>query len=768
MEPPKDCGRRAAKAKSTLWLFCEKTSLHGWSYVSEPLGLVHRLGWVAVVAFFGIVCASLVFDTVQDFSEDKVLSTLDTITYPVEKVQYPTLTICPPEYVAPDEYDEWWFIRAAFNQFQFFCDTPAACERSKTLREDYSEFLSEAAKRVLELTPMPDDRRLRATVFEGVTKRAAATGNSTEVYVAVMAKVYERLTGKLDDGLLAYLGINLESNAPAYKNLNGAELIDCLDMRSTVSKFMPCMTAHGLLSGAFESCVNASDDFTRNEKHVIASCLSVSADTGIKEVEECAGKSTTSNAFLKCIDSTASGEGRMELIRVVDAAARALAYPLAVGFGDLVSNLHSLVATDDASINRLLSSLRQKILPALNLSESCQKLYPIYATGGSAKSYTLTNHEGSERLSDIALCYQLFRESRPGIIARLRHMLRSANYPLRDAGTFSGLEDPTYCQFPVTNELCKFLPVPTDRDRCVAFNAAPLTTSYASEPFVRVWHTAHDINDSDFTVVRSKPDLTANRMTMIFDRTQWALGDNNAKNNLRFAVDINAMLDYFDVSTNGGVEARVGYETVVTVEPVEAVSFDSMKTLTAKERSCRYGDEIDEGSLFKVFTQKSCFFEAKFNYALKRHGCTPWFMPHDKLAAGGICSQEESVRFRQTMEAYRLNASHKQCAENCNDVDFDVFVTSNPIDASEACDADSTGLLGLGRGAKWRSYEEQQLQWRLDNYAGVSFCEHKVRNDLAFVTVKIRKTKMMRIVRRRRVSFTGMLGSLGNYYVLTT
>ena len=114
-----------------------------------------------MIVFFSIICFIFLHAAVEDFYEDRVLTTIDSFTYPVEKVQYPTLTICPPEYEAPKEYNEWWFIRAAFNQYKFFCNNKADCDDTQKLRADYSAFLGKVATKVLELTPVPNDRWLR-------------------------------------------------------------------------------------------------------------------------------------------------------------------------------------------------------------------------------------------------------------------------------------------------------------------------------------------------------------------------------------------------------------------------------------------------------------------------------------------------------------------------------------------------------------------------------------------------------------------------------
>ncbi len=65
-------------------------------------------------------------------------------------------------------------------------------------------------------------------------------------------------------------------------------------------------------------------------------------------------------------------------------------------------------------------------------------------------------------------------------------------------------------------------------------------------------------------------------------------------------------------------------------------------------------------------------------------------------------------------------------------------------------------------GSKVTSVVLKTLYSRLDNDNGDSFCKHKVLKDLAYVSIEISKAKIMRVVRRRRVSFTDILGNMGN------
>ena len=75
-------------------MFQAETQAKTFSIESPP----RKLFWaVSILSFFAAV-SFLIAQTMVGWSRQPVLTSVETYTYPVEDVQFPTITICPSRY----------------------------------------------------------------------------------------------------------------------------------------------------------------------------------------------------------------------------------------------------------------------------------------------------------------------------------------------------------------------------------------------------------------------------------------------------------------------------------------------------------------------------------------------------------------------------------------------------------------------------------------------------------------------------------------------
>ena len=61
--------------------------------------------------------------------------------------------------------------------------------------------------------------------------------------------------------------------------------------------------------------------------------------------------------------------------------------------------------------------------------------------------------------------------------------------------------------------------------------------------------------------------------------------------------------------------------------------------------------------------------------------------------------------------------------------------------------------------SEWRKKEEGRIQWRFATKK--QYCAHMFSSDLALLTIEISSPKLQRMVRRRRVTTSDLIGTLG-------
>ena len=121
--------------------YCLNTTLHGFAYIINGKGGIEKLFWTTIV-FLGFLFGGMVVnDAFIDWSENPMITTIDTFSYPVQNIQYPTLTVC-----YGDNYDPWAYVRNTYNRFELSCQTDGDCARSRKLRDDFDNVLVEVAK----------------------------------------------------------------------------------------------------------------------------------------------------------------------------------------------------------------------------------------------------------------------------------------------------------------------------------------------------------------------------------------------------------------------------------------------------------------------------------------------------------------------------------------------------------------------------------------------------------------------------------------------
>ena len=256
-----------------------------------------------------------------------------------------------------------------------------------------------------------------------------------------------------------------------------------------------------------------------------------------------------------CINAT-DPEAK-ERLEIADDMTKAMEYPVKSGLGDLIIQLATYYEPNLTRSDAEYELLKKLTPEAIELSEECKRLYPLYG-GGENRTFSSL----SSKLSLIINCRYFYVSRNPSpAIGILRDALKESKYALRDLQTITEEErNQMYCDLDVNSGTrCNFKPVPTDTSICMAFNAEAVSRNFADTEYADAFYAATNLSEESYPVVYNKPDLTQNIMRVALLKSQWSRVDRLPRTPSQdtFTVDINAKNDYFDVSSNGGVDAKV-------------------------------------------------------------------------------------------------------------------------------------------------------------------------------------------------------------------
>ena len=92
--------------------YLETTTVHGFSYLHRRNSAFDRILWIAIIVTGFSLASFLIHDSVMDWEENQTITTLESITRPIQEVQFPTVTVCPNEQTPPDN---WAFLEKVLN-----------------------------------------------------------------------------------------------------------------------------------------------------------------------------------------------------------------------------------------------------------------------------------------------------------------------------------------------------------------------------------------------------------------------------------------------------------------------------------------------------------------------------------------------------------------------------------------------------------------------------------------------------------------------------
>ena len=165
-----------------------------------------------------------------------------------------------------------------------------------------------------------------------------------------------------------------------------------------------------------------------------------------------------------------------------------------------------------------------------------------------------------------------------------------------------------------------------------------------------------------------------------------------AESHVRFPFQI-SLNENQDFMTNRmtGVQAKVGYVTEITINPLQQIASEKFKELPLEKRNCRLRHEViidDEfPSLFKTYSQQSCEYMCLLKNLTKTQKCLPWDVPNiGNNPKVTLCYGAQTGLFVEAMQKYNPgNDPNCNCLPDCEKISYETKAERFALDNKIGC-----------------------------------------------------------------------------------
>ena len=126
------------------------------------------------------------------------------------------------------------------------------------------------------------------------------------------------------------------------------------------------------------------------------------------------------------------------------------------------------------------------------------------------------------------------------------------------------------------------------------------------------------------------------------------------------------------------ISLKPGYEYKMEIKPLGRRSTEDFKRLSKHDRDCQKDNELNENSLFKIYSKANCRYECETSLAYEICHCIPWdFLHAAQNSTPEICDVFGRKCFQTAVNNITKNGNEcKHCIRECDKMEFELKVLS--------------------------------------------------------------------------------------------
>ena len=133
------------------------------------------------------------------------------------------------------------------------------------------------------------------------------------------------------------------------------------------------------------------------------------------------------------------------------------------------------------------------------------------------------------------------------------------------------------------------------------------------------------------------------------------------------------------------VALKPGYEYTIELSPNGQKSTEGFRNLPIEDRKCQLDEELDENSIFKIYTKANCMYECEVTKAYEVCQCIPWDFFHILKTQGVApeCDVFGRTCFQNAINLVPKETDCQHCIDECDMLKFHLKMLSEKNLASE-------------------------------------------------------------------------------------
>ena len=641
--------------------FLESTTVHGFVYLNRRNSICARLFWSCIILSGFSFAGYLIYNSLVDWEANQTITTLESIATPIQTVQFPTVTVCPHEHSAPDN---WSFLEKFLNTLNL-SDSNLQEDIIHPILEKLLQTLEDKYRSISEnpLWTSSSDYYVQINFNHNILLEISKSVCNKEFSISDLRKAF--VEGQdLNDVIIKLFGDDslledvddlryCDGNKCCENMLKQPFLEAILNagyfLHSASSTFSHKKLPLGSFLVNFANLTHSDIGIGMESFHWSMFNLDSKLDSTL--MDKYCQKTSPMDQFLQNYFKDLGADLGFEANHSLSLFDLPSILTSAFNYKEFSDGTSEQQVRDTFMYSQCeMGTLRQQLgTPHACHENGWKKFHSGNSLHPCETNETMDNYDMNccnfwtgflrNNLKPIMKVMRMASgrgNSHFNLTDFLRPFLENSKLirysmnpmdekdEIRDETSF--LPACTYSKIQSSlGDNCKlFEPVVTDLGICYAFNAEPMMKMLQDSTFTEAFNEAYkyDLIDSDPLKAKGAGEDFA--LKFMVDNSRYLRKKLETK---QYKIIISSRSGYFNAKSVAK-KVKPGFVTTFSVQPIEVFGTDALREVPEEARNCKFSDETNtEDTMFKTYSQTSCEYECQISKSRDVCQCTPWNFP---------------------------------------------------------------------------------------------------------------------------------------------